>query len=212
MSDQTAKVARPEHPIPPRSEQATPGMVDLSRHYVHALDDEIHNKPTNTLSALPQGVQTFLGTGFDVRGVIQLAGKDSQEITHVVYPEAVRGISVHCRGQMLHFLHAAAWAPEDGRLEIGAYLLHYANGESRSVPIAYHTNVSDWWARPDDPVPTEAPVAWEGSNPRVEEMGFVLRLFKYACPNPLPGVEIVSMDFVSRMVHSAPMLLAVTIA
>ncbi len=206
------KIVRPEHPIPARPEGATASMVDLADHYLNALDDEIHNKPGNTLSALPMGVQTFAGTAFDVRGVIQLAGKDSLEITHVVYPEAVRGIAVHVKGEELHVLHAAAWAPEDGQLEIGAYVLHYANGASRNIPITYHTTTSDWWAQPADPTPSDAPVAWEGSNPRVEDMGFVLRLFKFSCPNPLPGIEIESLDFVSHLVHSAPMLLAVTVA
>jgi hypothetical protein len=211
MSEHTFQVVRPQHAIPPRDERAASNMVDLSSHYLNALDDEIHHKPANTLAGLPAGLQSFVGVQFDVRGVIQLAGKDSQEITHVIYPEAVQGIGVRCSGKELHFLHAAAWAPEDGQLEIGAYVLHYADGESRSIPLVYHTNTSDWWARPSDPVPAEAPVAWEGSNPRVEEMGFVLRLFVYTCPNPLPEVEIASMDFVSNMVHSAPMLLAITI-
>jgi hypothetical protein len=38
-----------------------------------------------------------------------------------------------------------------------------------------------------------------------------VRLFKYTCENPLPEIEIGTMDFVSRLVHSAPMLVAVTV-
>jgi len=205
------KAARPEHPIPPRSEEATPGMVDLSDHYLNSLDDEIHAKPGNTLSKLPQGVQAFQETQFDVRGVIQLAGKDSLQITGVVYPKAVKGIRVHHKGQQLHFLHAAAWNPEDGNLEIGQYVLHYANGESRSIPILYQANVSDWWVRPHDKPLAGAQVAWEGTNPRTQEMGYLLRLFKYTCANPLPDIEIETMDFASKLVHSAPMLVAVTV-
>ena len=186
-------------------------MVDLSDHYLNSLDDEIHAKPGNTLSTLPRGVQAFQGTPFDVRGVIQLAGRDSLQITGVDYPQAVQGIGVHHTGQRLHFLHAAAWNPEDGNLEIGHYALHYANGESKRIPILYHTNVSDWWVRPGDEPPTGAQVAWEGSNPRTEEIGYRLRLFRYTCQNPLPEVEIETMDFVSQLVHSAPMLVAVTI-
>jgi hypothetical protein len=175
------------------------------------LEDEIHSKPGNTLSRLPQGIQSFQGTKFDVRGVIQLAGKDSLQITGVVYPEAVKGIWVHKKGRQLHFLHAAAWNPEDGNLEIGQYILHYANGKSGSIPIIYHENVSDWWARQNDkPLPC-AQIAWEGTNPRTREIGFLVRLFKYTYKNPLPEIEIESMDFVSKLVHSAPMLVAVTV-
>lgn len=210
MSNEYHVVSK-QHPIPPRSPEATAGMVDLTDHYLNALDDEIHHKPENTLATMPSGLQAFLGVTFDVRGVIQLAGKDSQEITHVIYPPEITGIKVGASGEQLHFLHAAAWNPEDGELHIGDYVLHYAGGETRSIPFLYHTNASDWWFRPNDPIPAEAPVAWEGSNPRVEDMGFGLRIFKYSCPNPLPGVEIESMDVVSRLVHSAPMLLAVTV-
>jgi hypothetical protein len=205
------KAAAPEHSIPPRSEEAMPGLVDLSDHYLNSLDDDIHSKPGNTLSELPRGIQSFQGTKFDIRGVIQLAGRDSLQITGVFYPEAVKGIRVHHKGRQLHFLHAAAWNPEDGNLEIGQYILHYANGESGNIPIIYQENVSDWWARQNDKPLADAQVAWEGTSPRTQGIGFLLRLFKYTYENPLPEIEIETLDFISKLVHSAPMLVAVTV-
>jgi len=210
MSDEYNVVQR-QHEIPPRGAEASAGMVDLGPYYLNALEDEIHHKPGNTLAALPAGVGRFAGTAFDVRGAIQLAGKDSTEITHTIYPPEIKGITVGCRGSRIAFLHAAAWGPEDGQCHIGDYVLHYAGGETRAIAIEYNRNASDWWAREGDPVPAEAELAWEGSNPRVADMGFRLRLFKYACANPLPDEEIVSLDVISCLVHSAPLLLAVTV-
>jgi hypothetical protein len=206
-----SKMAQPEHMIPARSEKATPGMVDLTNVYCHALDDEIHAKPGNTLSELPHGLQRFNGIPFDARGVIQLAGSHSLAITGVVYPEAARGIPAHGKGRRLHFLHAAAWAPEDGKTQIGRYVLHYANGESRSIPIIFQENVADWWVRPNDIPPVHAEVAWEGVNPRTKSMSFLIRLYHYTVENPLPEAEIQMIDFISEMVQSAPLLVAITI-
>ena len=68
MSNEYHVVSK-QHPIPPRSPEATAGMVDLTDHYLNALDDEIHHKPENTLATMPSGLQAFLGVTFDVRGV-----------------------------------------------------------------------------------------------------------------------------------------------
>ena len=47
---------------------------------------------------------------------------------------------------------------------VGAYLVHYANGESREVPIVYGQDVQDWWL--SEPVPADSGlnVVWLGEN------------------------------------------------
>jgi hypothetical protein len=42
-------------------------------------------------------------------------------------------------------------------------------------------------------------------------MGFTIRFFKYTWENPLPAVAITSLDFVSTIADSAPLLLAITL-
>ena len=95
----------------------------------------MHAKPGNDLSSLPKGVQEFGGMPFDVRGLIQLAGSRSVEITGVIYPEAVRGIKVYRKGQHVHFFHSAAWHAEAGTV-IGEYAIHYADGQTKTFPLS----------------------------------------------------------------------------
>ncbi len=203
-----------EHAILPRDAGATRGMVNLTSFYDYSLDDWLHAKPENHLSELPHGIFESGGVKFDVRGAIQLAGSQSLRITGVVYPERIGEIGVHCKGKKIHFLHAAAWNPDDGNLTIGEYALQYANGERKTFPIKYLDNVADWWIRPKDVAVAlpNASVAWEGSNPKTKSQGFFLRLYKYTVENPLPDVEITYLDFASNIVQSAPLLVAVTVA
>ena len=202
--------AKPGRPIPARSAEATPGMVDLSDYYNTSLDDRVHAKPGNDLSSLPKGVQEFGGTPFDVRGLIQLAGSRSVEITGVIYPEAVRGIKVYRKGQHVHFFHSAAWHAEAGTV-IGEYAIHYADGQTKTIPIVYQQNVIDWWEGPDAEPPSAAEVVWEGGNDRTLGMGLSIQLCKYTWQNPLPDVEIETIDLVSASVESAPFLIAITV-
>ena len=85
-----------------------------------------------TLSALPAGLQTFAGVPFDVRGFVQLRGvaPDSE-----LYPDRV-AIPVKRVFQRLHALHGTTWFERQGR-EIGAFVLHYANGEVAELPIVF---------------------------------------------------------------------------
>jgi hypothetical protein len=200
--------AKPHTTIPGRDPLAGPGQVDLSRYYTTALDDNHHNKPGNTLASLPKGLQTLGGTSFDLRGLIQLAGARSREITGLVYPESVMGIPVRTRGTRIHFLHASAWDIEEMSVCIGEYVLHFANGESLRLPIVYKTNIWDWWSNPI--VPDGVPV-WKGQNERTEKLGEHIRLFRLSVDNPHPGQEIVSLDFTSKRQPPAPFLVAVTV-
>jgi hypothetical protein len=186
-----ARKARPLAPIPARSPHASPSLVDLSAHYNTALDDDVHDKPGNNLAAVPKGIVQLAGTPFDMRGLIQLAGCRSAEITHVLYPESICGIAVHARGRQVHFLQVAAWNTEEGT-KIGEYRLHYADGRMAVAPILYQRNTVDWWVGPWNQPPTEAAVAWEGENPRSDP-------------------EIATIDFVSAVAESAPMLVAITV-
>jgi hypothetical protein len=69
-------VARPKPDIPLRDPSASPALLDLSKFYNAALDKTWHpGMAENNLAALPSGLQTFGGIMFDVRGVVQLAGR-----------------------------------------------------------------------------------------------------------------------------------------
>lgn len=200
--------AKPISAIPTRDPLAGAGLVDLSGRYNTALDDNHHNKPGNTLASLPEGRQNLGGTEFDIRGIIQLAGARSKEITGIIYPESEMGILVRTWGKWIHFLHASAWDIEASSICIGDYVLHYANGETLRIPLVYKDNIWDWWS--SDVVPDGTPV-WKGQNERTTQIGQHIRLFKHTVANPHPSAEIISLDFISALQPPAPFLVAVTV-
>lgn len=197
-------------PIPPRSSEAGPDLVDLSEHYTSSLDDNWFCHAGHDLRDLPKGVQVLGGVAFDIRGLVQLAASKSIEVTGVVFPEAVEGIAVHRSGQRLHFLQACFWNTEEGA-KLGEYVIHYADGETRSAPIVYGRNITDWWVRPGGKALPEAETVWRGSNPATESMGLTTHLLKYTWENPRPEVEISTVDMVSDLIEAGPFLVAMTV-
>jgi hypothetical protein len=204
-----AKAPRPQHPIPTRSRQANQDLVDLSKYYTASLDDDWLVKPGADLASLPKGVQAFAHAAFDVRGLIQLAGKKALAETGIDFPQAVKGIGIHYKARRLHFLQGAAWSA-DADAKMGEYVLHYANGQTRSIPIVYQRNTKDWWVKPGDSVLTDADIAWAGENEASHKLGYQIQLYRYTVNSPLPDQEIETIDFVSTMTDSAPFLIALT--
>ena len=197
-------------PIPPRSPEAGPDLVDLSAHYTSSLDDNWFCHAGHDLRDLPKGVQVLGGVAFDIRGLVQLAASKSIDVTGVVFPETVEGIAVHRSGRRLHFLQACFWNTQEGA-RLGAYVVHYADGETRSAPIVYGRNITDWWVRPGgNPLPG-AETVWRGSNPATQSMGLTTHLLKYTWENPRPEVEITTIDMVSDLIEAGPFLVAVTV-
>ena len=204
------KMVTIDNPIVPRSPKAGPELVDLSKYYNASLDDDFHHHPGHDFQDVPKGIQVLGGVSFDVRGLIHLAGSKSLYMTGVVYPEAVKGIKVGRTGQRIHFLQACGWQAEDGA-KLGEYVIHYADGQTKNVPMLYQRNITDWWVRPEDKPLTEAKEVWRGSNPCTRRFGFATHLIKYTWENPLPKVEITSIDFASDLISAAPFVVAITV-
>lgn len=202
--------AKPEHLIRKRSRQANQDLMDLSNYYTASLDDDWLGKPGANLAPLPKGVQAFAKAAFDVRGLVQLAGKGAIEETGIDFPQAVKGIKINYKGRKLHFLHGTAWSAEEGA-KIGEYVLHYENGQTKSIPIVYQRHVRDWWIQEGDPIPTDADIAWTGENEASHKLGYNVQLYRYTANNPLPNEEIKTIDFVSAMTESAPFLIGITV-
>ncbi|MBE7501808.1 MAG: hypothetical protein HS113_16195 [Verrucomicrobiales bacterium] len=200
---------RPRNSIPDRSPDTPDEAIDLSGYYNAALTDSWHagGVPNNTLENLPQGLQPFGDVTFDVRGVIQLYGRLAAEQLSVSFPKAVENIAIHRTASRLHFLHACGWPAEPGTV-IGLYIVHYADGQQREIPIRYGEDVLDWWtAAPDS---GEATVAWSGPN-LANPNGPPKSIYLTTWENPLPDVEITTMDYRSTGTDSAPFLIALTV-
>jgi hypothetical protein len=210
IPEPTAKETQPVHPIPTRSRQASiPDLVDLGAYYTASLDDDWLVKPGANLASLPKGVQGFARACFDVRGLVQLAGKTAEKETGIAFPKSITGIKIGAKVRTLHFLQGASWSA-DVDTKIGEYVLHYADGKTASIPIVYGRSVVDWWINADSIVPTDAKIAWTGENDASHKIGYKIQLYTYTVSNPRPGAEIASIDFVSAGTDSAPFLVALT--
>ena len=93
-------------------------------------------------------------------------------------------------------------------MPIGAYVVHYADGQQREIPIVGGEDIRDWWVMPDEPEIASTPkVGWTGTTPQ----GVPIQLFITMWKNPRPGVEISSLDYVSKMTQAGPFLVAITV-
>jgi len=199
------------HRIPRRDPRAQPEQLDLSAYYNLALGDGLIGKPDGKdLGSLPTGLRTFGMVPFDVRGVIHLSGQ-SITLGGEDLPEQVEGIKIGRKCRRLHFLHASTDWVKHGIL-VGSYVLHYANGEQRELPIVYGRDIGRSWGQPKLPSqPGAALVVWVGNDPRSFDGSSTHRLYKSTRDNPLPDVEVVSIDFRSVMTDCAPFLIALTV-
>jgi hypothetical protein len=97
---------------------------------------------------------------------------------------------------------------------VGAYVLHYADGQQAELPIVYGQDTANtWiWGLPHAPKePGGAVAVWAGSNRAAAKSGQSLYLYRSTRENPRPEVELVSIDFVSRMSPASPFLIALTL-
>lgn len=198
--------------IPPRDPNARPELIDLSTNYNASLDESWHpsGRPGNDLSALPHGLQKLDGIELDVRGAVQVSGSGTGN-ARGPYPKAVHiRIGMCCREPQL--LHGSAFSEEDG-IQIGAYVVRYADGKQEEIPIIYGQDVRDWWAYPQESQQTpRATVAWKGHNgaTRAWGWGVSVQLFRVPWKNPRPDSIIDSIDLIARPVDALPFLLAIT--
>jgi hypothetical protein len=184
-------------------------FVDLQPRGNHRLADALGDLEGNSLAALPRGPQELAGTWFSVGArLIRVRGRRSPEP-----PEAVRGIAIDARFDVLHILHSTmfgnAFGADDGT-EIGAYLVRYADGSDERIPIVYGADVRDWWRSGDVEVPTRARLAWCAPNAATGPDDAV-RLFSSRWTNPHPEKKVLSIDFETKDTPCAPFLVAMTL-
>ena len=197
---------------PARDPSTPPELIDLSGVYNASLALPWHGGPPgNHFAELPRGVQTFAGTGFDVRGLVQVIG-DGDGGGAFQYPKEVKGIRINRKLERLQILHSIQGAqPPDGT-RVGHYQVHFTDGRSQEIPIIYGRDARDWHEWPNGPAGvTDAVIAWVGHNPANKAAGTLnIRLFKSTWENPAPDVEILSVDFVAEHEGAYPFLVALT--
>jgi hypothetical protein len=184
-------------------------MLDLSGHYNASVTENWHaGVPDNHLGELPSGVQKLGGVRFDVRGIVQLAGR---QLTRVSYPQKVGAIAVNQPWRRIHVLHATGYSAPEGT-RVGSIMVHYANGHRWEIPIYYGEDVMDWWYDPrQSPPDLRAEIAWTGPNPESEQRHMGLRLYKSVWENPFPDELVTHLDYRSANADPAPFLVAITV-
>ena len=147
------------------------------------------------------------GILFDVRGVIQLRRQDPDWYK---FPEHVQ-IPVGRGFRQLHVLQGSIHGELDGAV-IGSYRLHYADGQTMDLEMRYGRDLRDWRdSGPPKSLGERAAVAWIGPRWAGASGNEHVRLFRTTYTNPRPEVDVVHIDFVSRMTQAAPFLVALTV-
>jgi hypothetical protein len=163
----------------------------------------------NNLDRVPRGIHKLGDAYFRIGDrMVQDRGTNKQNVLNVV-----AGIKLGARGKRLHILHGNQQQTEPGT-GLGNYVIHYADGSQEKIPIAYGKNVVDWWHFPTQTNdPSDAKIAWKGSNQMVEDKkeGVEIRLYSFTWTNPHPDKEITRMDVASSMSACDPFLIAVTV-
>ena len=97
-------------------------------------------------------------------------------------------------------------------IAIGSFRVHYQNGEIREIPIRIEWDARGWWITLASPLPLrskDSVVAWAGTNPARYRNGWWLALSRTGWENPLPDIQIKSIDYVSAMTAAALFLIAI---
>jgi WD40 repeat protein len=202
--------------IPARATNVPAGMIDLTAYYTSSLDrcsylDPIGDDSQIDFRNAPIGLAVLRGTPFDLRGIIQLT-LASKDTLWDRFRASVEAIPLNRRCHRLHGLLGSIGRAAEGE-PIGAFVLHYADGQKHELEILYGHHVRHWRTDGDPRSDTElAQVAWEGPHGFSLFPDVRLRIFHAAWDNPRPDQEIVSFDFVSKMTTTAaPFLIAVTL-
>lgn len=195
-------------------------FIDLEPHMNFKLTDDLSTgREGNNLSALPQGKQTLDGVLFKIGpGLLQVASTELNTM-----PEKIDGIAVGRPFAKLHILHGTNfggglnkpgddWYVQDGTL-IGKYLVHYEDGTSETIPIAYGEDVRDWWYVDGEAEPSKGKVVWRGENDAASKFGAHLRLYASTWVNPKPNKKVKHIEFVSRKndTPAAPFCLSMSV-
>ncbi|MCZ7639976.1 MAG: hypothetical protein M5U12_30360 [Verrucomicrobia bacterium] len=200
---------QPQHSIPDRSPDAPEEAIDLSGYYNAALTDSWHagGVPNNTLENLPPRPPAVRRRHLRRSGCDPVVRPAGCRATQRVLPEGCR--------EHRHPPHRLA-APLPPRLRLAFRTRHrhrplrcpLCRRSAARDPDPLRQDVLDWWtAVPDS---SEAIVAWSGPN-LANPNGPPKSIYLTTWENPLPDVEITTIDYRSTGADSAPFLIALTV-
>jgi len=183
--------------------------LDLSPHLNARLDETwLPGRAGNDLTMLEPGVRHLGGLTFELRGVVQLAGRDPDSAR---FPTATGAIPAGRAVERIHLLHGInGRVPDETR--VGQLILDYSDGARETLAVAYGRHVRDWWFHEFEPVTDQqTAMAWTGHNAAVRAEGASLRLYRTTWLNPRPGVPVRQLRYESARTAAAPFVLGLTV-
>lgn len=203
--------------IRPRPPGLPEGPLDLASFYNAALNrspfpgDTDWEAEMNSFAALPSGHQAWFGIPFDVRGIVQLDGREARRRFGRLLPPAVRGIPVGRAFRTLHVVHGAHWPSPDGT-EVARWRVRYADGQTASIPVRLGREIHGAWRPVDGPIPAlpAARIIGRGRNPVADRAGHAVVLYLMSWEIPRPTHPVATLDLESAMRDSAVSVVAVT--
>jgi len=194
--------------------------IDLSK-FANAYRDEKgwFGDRNFTFAALPTGRQTMAGVQFDifdfptspVPTALMIGGRNTRPAKEIT------GIPVARKADALFFLQAARIdqrmndddRKKKKRFEMARYVIHYADGQSETIPIYSEVDIDDYKQKTPRAIPG-AQIAWTHPYGSGNEVAVA---YSKQWNNPRPGVEISSVDLVAgKDGRGVPVLLALTAA
>jgi RNA polymerase sigma factor (sigma-70 family) len=158
---------------------------------------------------MPHGFQVFDHVPFQIDGAFSLWGEGNAKM-RIVFPERVPEIAVNLKFEMLYVLHCAFF---DAAAKTPVYeiVFHYDNGLAVTNQMLFGDDLLDWHAnmwggRPTGP---NSKLAWVGGAVSRNDPT-PLRLCLTAITNPMPDVNVTTIDVQSCKHISAGTVLAMT--
>jgi len=203
--------------IPRRPSGLDSRMLDLSAHYNGCLKLGLfatlneREAVDNNWGTLPSGTVTLGDVPFDVRGTIQLTGKNLEARTPGLVPTSVH-LPIEKDLRRLHVLHATQWADPAGTV-VARYRLHFGDGTVAELPVRFEQDIMAWWvgwSHPKGDLPNARRVA-SGGNAALPGAQWSLALYLRSWDNPRPGQTVRSLEIESAMAESAPFVAGITL-
>jgi hypothetical protein len=208
--------------VRPRPSWATAAMLDLRPWYNARFADpwvngELEMERLQPNRELDAGIVTNQGVTFDATGIIQLNGKlvptdDPSGYDRLIYPTAVKSISVRKPFRIMHLLGAVQFQDPPGTT-VAAIELHRAGSPVEKWTWRYGVDVLNYRFNPEKPEPRlqSTVVAWTGAfaDPRAQNQK--PRLFHLRFVTAEPETPVDHLDFLAGEGVSSPFIVAITL-
>jgi hypothetical protein len=207
---------RLEDDPPHRPTGLPPPLLDLTTKYNATVQKSWYQSPLVPDGNFAQLLiePKFAGDAkFDVRGVIQLRGRQ----LHRLFPLRCNEIKVRQRARRIHFLIGAyGQAPAGER--VARFGLNFTDRAPASFDVRYAVDVLDWRVDPEKPgfELVRDKVAWSSEPVAKDRELDRVRLYDFNQVNPNPDAAILSIDFEVSVIDgimsaTAPALFGITL-